>query len=122
MIPAFRDFLVGKEWAQHYHRLKYVAKQLAISQSRASKDISLLCRKIKELSIEDWESRVYGLNPGCTGRTCVNEVISDDECVEMTDFLDETADWDTIEDYCAEEVACRSIACPLPPGLFRHDV
>ena len=96
--------MVRKKWAEHYHKLEYVAKQLAISQSRASIDIALLCRKIKELSIEDWEPRVYGLEPEGVDQTCINEVISDDECVEMTDFLDESADWDMIEDYRAEDV------------------
>lgn len=52
-----------------------------------SKDIAL-CRKVEELSIEDWELRVHGLKSEAVDRTCVNEVISDDEYVEMT-FLDE---------------------------------
>jgi hypothetical protein len=52
--------LIRKECAERYHKLEYVAKQLAHSHQRSSKDISLLCSKLKELSIEDWECRAYG--------------------------------------------------------------
>ena len=97
MTPAFVIFLARKHWAERYRKLKYISKQMAISQSRASKDIALICRKIKELSNEDWESRVYGIGPDGVDQTSADEMISDEECVEMTDLaMAETADWDII--------------------------
>jgi hypothetical protein len=96
---VLRDFAIRRECAERYHRLEYVAKQLAKTQSDSpNKDVALLCHKLEELSLDDWECRSYGLQP--------DQMVQDSRTDEMTaedDFFgeaeldevsgDENADW-----------------------------
>ena len=96
---AFRDFKIRKECAERYHKLDYVAKQLAVTQSRVSKDIALLCQKLHELSLEDWECRAYGLFQDGIHHTGADEMRSEDEYfndmreVHDNSIIGEGADW-----------------------------
>jgi hypothetical protein len=99
---ALRDFKIRQECAERYHRLEYVAQQLALTQSgRPNQDIKLLCHKLQELSLEDWECRTYGLMPHqepIVQGSLTDEMTSEDEFEEPWNsdeisMLDEAAEW-----------------------------
>jgi hypothetical protein len=105
---ALRDFRIRQECAERYHRLEYVAQQLALTQfGRPNQDIKLLCHKLQELSLEDWECRTYGLiphqEPIVQGSSLTHEMTSEDEYEEPwssddISMLDEAAEWILLDD------------------------
>ena len=91
---VLRDFAIRREWAQRYHKLEYVAKELASTQSGdPSKDLALLCCKLEELSLEDWECQSYGIEEICSDEMSSEEQRFGEARNVEASMLDEGADW-----------------------------